>query len=197
MTDQHKTVYGYKQYVRVMAWGLIAFYILSALSLPAAATPFGKLARPTVAPEFTHRQPTEWLNSEPLKLSELRGKVVLIDFWTFDCWNCYRSFPWLRSVEQRFDGDAFQIIGVHSPEFDHERDIDNVRRKSAEFELHHPIMIDNDFSYWRAMRNKYWPAYYVIDKRGNIRGVFVGEIHKGSRRASAIEGLLKELLAQS
>ena len=148
------------------------------------------------APEFTHDAQEDWLGSEPLTLNSLRGSVVLLDFWTFDCWNCYRSFPWLTGLEQHFETEAFRVIGVHSPEFAHERDRERVAQKSAEFGLRHPIMIDNDFSYWRAMENRYWPAFYLIDKRGIIREVFVGETHPGDRRAVAIEKRISELLAE-
>ena len=160
---------------------------------------FGRLdtKHPDRMPEFTHPMQSAWLNSGPLTRDDLKGKVVLLDFWTFGCWNCYRSFPWMNDLEKRFADRKLQVIGVHTPEFDHERDADRVREKMREFELHHPVMIDNDSSYWRAMRNRYWPAFYVIDKKARIRGVFVGETHKGDRRARAIEKLITELLAES
>ncbi len=149
------------------------------------------------APEFTHQGEQDWINSPPLQLSELRGKVVLLDVWTFECWNCYRSFPWLTDLEARLEPQGLQVIGVHSPEFEHERERAAVERKAEEFGLHHPIMLDNDFSYWRALRNRYWPAFYVIDKKGVLRGAFFGETHPGDRRARAIDALLQELLAES
>ncbi|MBA3563946.1 MAG: redoxin family protein [Gammaproteobacteria bacterium] len=135
-----------------------------------------------------------WINSEPLTLESLRGRVLLIDFWAFECWNCYRSFPWLNSLEQRFDGEPFTIVGVHSPEFEREKNIDSVRRKAREFDLEHPIMIDNDFSYWRAMGNRFWPTYYLIDQQGAIRDVFIGETHAGDERARQIEAAIESLL---
>lgn len=165
--------------------------LLSLAVLPAHAI---KLAAPRAAPEFTHAESGEWINSEPLSIESLQGTVLLVDFWTFDCWNCYRSFPWLRSLEERFAGRAFKVIGVHSPEFDHERRRDNVLRKVKEFELDHPIMIDNDFSYWKAIGNRYWPAFYVIDKQGLIRRTFVGETHSGDNRAMTIERVIGQLL---
>lgn len=130
-------------------------------------------------------------------MSGLRGKVVLLDFWTYGCWNCYRSFPWLREVEARYQDRGLQVIGVHTPEFDHERVLENVVEKVEEFKLKHPVMIDNDLSYWRAMYNRYWPAFYIIDKKGLVRGVFVGETHAGDRRAVEIETLLEKLLAEA
>ena len=105
-------------------------------------------------PEFTHNAPVDWLNSSPIRVESLRGKVVLIDFWTFECWNCYRSFPWLNELEGKFSNREFMVIGVHSPEFARERDRAAVAAKVKEFGLQHPVMIDNDFSYWRAMNNR-------------------------------------------
>ena len=154
------------------------------------------LREPVPAPEFTHLVQEEWLNSEPLKLEDLRGKVILVDFWTFDCWNCYRSFPWLTDMEMRFKDEDFLIVGVHSPEFSHEKIRKNIEAKVREFKLHHPVMIDNDFSYWRAMRNKYWPAFYLIDKKGQVRAVFFGETHKGDRQADSIENTIRSLLKE-
>ncbi len=115
--------------------------------------------QPPRVPEFTHQAPADWINSPPLKLANLRGQVVLIDFWTFECWNCYRSFPWLRSVEERYHRQDLQVVGVHTPEFEHERVRSSIVNKAKEFGLHHPIMLDNDFSYWRALGNRYWPAF--------------------------------------
>jgi alkyl hydroperoxide reductase subunit AhpC len=150
----------------------------------------------TAAPEFTHHTETEWINSPPLTLSDLRGKVVLIDFWTFDCWNCYRSFPWLHTVEERFGKRGLQVIGVHTPEFAHEKVRANIERKVEQFKLTHPIMIDNDFSYWKAMRNSAWPAFFVLDKQGEIRKVVIGETHVGDARARIVEAEIEHLLTE-
>ena len=148
------------------------------------------------APEFTHQAPDRWINSAPLTLDGLAGQVVLLDFWTFDCWNCYRSFPWLNGLEARYAGRDLTIVGIHTPEFDHEKIRSNVERKVREFGLHHPVMIDNDFSYWRAMNNQYWPAFYLLDRQGRIRAFFAGETHAGDRRAKAIEKAIDRLLAE-
>lgn len=154
-------------------------------------------AGPVNAPEFTHTRAADWINSKPLGLSDLRGQVVLIDIWTFECWNCYRSFPWLKTVEERLGPLGLKVIGVHSPEFDRERERDAVEAKVREFGLHHPVMIDNDFSYWKALGNRYWPAFYLIDKQGRIRHRFVGETRVGDRRAREIENAVERLLAES
>ncbi len=147
-------------------------------------------------PEFTHSDSSDWINSDPLRVADLRGKVVLVDFWTFECWNCYRSFPWLNELEARLADADFQVIGVHSPEFERERDRAQVAEKVREFGLRHPVMIDNDFSYWRALGNRYWPTFYLVDKEGRIRAHYIGETHAGSRQAKAIERRIRELLAE-
>jgi thiol-disulfide isomerase/thioredoxin len=168
---------------------------VAALAFPASLVA-GQWKTPIPAPEFTHPEPAAWINSLPLDLTRLHGKVVLLDFWTFDCWNCYRSFPWLRDLEERYTGQGLQVIGVHTPEFDHEKVRANVVRKVKEFKLLHPIMLDNDHSYWAAMGNRYWPAFFLLDKRGRIRAHYVGETHKGDPRAVAVETEIQRLLAE-
>lgn len=174
--------------------------VMMAVGLAALAwlgLPHGSDASPAPeAPEFTHTAPEAWINSAPLTLAGLRGQVVLIDVWTFECWNCYRSFPWLKSVEERFGPRGLTVIGVHSPEFAHERERSSIERKVAEFGLPHPVMIDNDFSYWKALGNRYWPSYYLVDKRGRIRARFVGETHADTDRARKVEGAIETLLAE-
>ena len=146
-------------------------------------------------PEFTHHAAADWINSRPLRLADLRGSVVLLHVWTFECWNCYRSFPWLESVVDEFGPRGLVTIGVHSPEFERERVRGEVVARAEKFGLEHPTMIDNDFSYWRALDNQYWPAWYVVDQEGNIRTLIVGEIHRGDRRAEAVESAIEALLA--
>ncbi|MEO0575578.1 MAG: redoxin family protein [Pseudomonadota bacterium] len=155
------------------------------------------IAAPANAPEFTQTSPQAWINSPPVTLESLRGNVVLVDFWTFACWNCYRSFPWLNGLEAAFEDADFQIIGVHSPEFDYERERGAVIEKVKKFELKHPIMIDNDFAYWKAMNNRYWPAFYLIDGKGRVRHTYIGETHEGDKQAKRIEADIKALLAEA
>ena len=152
--------------------------------------------KPYKMPEFTHHMTKEWINSEPLSREDLKGKVILIDMWTFDCWNCYRSFPWLNALEEKYQKSGLQIIGVHTPEFDHEKIRSNIEAKVKKFNLHHPVMIDNDFSYWRALNNRYWPAYYLVNQEGNIVYRHIGETHQDDRKALAMEKKIKHLLAQ-
>lgn len=170
--------------------------IAAALLLLGLVTGWPPLAAPVAAPEFTQTGPAAWINSPPLRLAELRGRVVLIDVWTFACWNCYRSFPWLKAVEARFGPDGLVVVGIHSPEFDRERDPEAVAAKVREFGLGHPVMIDNDHRYWEALGNRYWPAFYLIDRQGRIRERFVGETHAGEPQAQRIEAAIAALLAE-
>lgn len=147
-------------------------------------------------PEFSQTGEDAWLNSPPLTKSDLEGKVLLIDIWTLACWNCYRSFPWLHSIEEQFAGQDFQVVGIHSPEFEYEHNRANVEKAIAKYKLQHPVMMDNDFAFWRALNNQYWPTFYLVDKQGNLRYRFIGETHQGDARAAKIELLIKELLKE-
>jgi thiol-disulfide isomerase/thioredoxin len=124
------------------------------------------------APEITGQS---WLNSAPLKLAELRGKVVLVEFWTFGCYNCRNVEPYIMAWHQKYVDRGLVVIGVHAPEFSYERVIANVQRYVREHAIQYPIAIDNDFNTWKRYNNRYWPAMYLIDKRGIIRYLRVGE----------------------
>lgn len=172
----------------------IATFVVCLLFLATTLRAGAEALEPVSAPEFTQRSPDAWINSAPLRIGDLRESVVLIDVWTFGCWNCYRSFPWLNAVEARFAPRGLRVLGVHSPEFERERDRDAVAAKVREFALDHPVMMDNDFAYWKALGNRYWPAFYLVDRQGRIRGRFVGETHAGEPRARRIEAMVDRLL---
>ncbi len=142
------------------------------------------------APEII--QGGEWFNSEPLQLSDLKGKVVLIDFWTYSCINCQRTLPYLKSWWEKYKDKGFVIIGVHSPEFEFEKNPDNVKKAIEDFGITYPVMQDNDFKTWRAYNNRYWPAKYFIDKDENIRYTHFGE---GAYDES--EKVIQELLSET
>ena len=168
--------------------------IFAAMLLTAATFSFGAQAAPK-APEFTHSSQAEWLNSSPLRLSQLRGKVVLVEFWAFECVNCRRTQPWLHAIQQRYADKDFVIVSVHTPELPEERSIANVRKAVAEQRITNPVMVDDDYSYWNAMKNQYWPAFYVIDKHGRIAARAIGEMHVGQARAAELERAIEEELA--
>jgi cytochrome c biogenesis protein CcdA/thiol-disulfide isomerase/thioredoxin len=128
------------------------------------------------APDFTDND--SWLNTRgdrPLSLRELRGRVVLIDFWTYTCINCLRTFPALRAWHERYAGDGLVIVGVHTPEFAFERQRDNVERAVEDNDLRYPVAQDNDYATWNAWGNRYWPAKYLIDAQGRVRYAHFGE----------------------
>lgn len=117
----------------------------------------------------------QWFNSEPFQLADLKGKVVLVDFWTYSCINCQRTLPYLRDWDEKYRDDGLVIIGVHSPEFEFEKQPKNIIQSIDHFELKYPIVQDNNFATWRAYNNRYWPAKYLIDKDGYIRYTYFGE----------------------
>jgi cytochrome c biogenesis protein CcdA/thiol-disulfide isomerase/thioredoxin len=116
-----------------------------------------------------------WLNSPELTPQSLRGKVVLVDFWTFDCINCQHSIAHVNEWAKKYEKDGLVVIGVHTPEYPYERVIDNVRKSVARLGLNYPIAIDNDYAIWRAFDNQYWPAHYLVDAQGQIRYSHFGE----------------------
>jgi thiol-disulfide isomerase/thioredoxin len=118
---------------------------------------------------------TTWLNSGPIGPDQLRGKVVLIDFWTYTCINWRRTVPYLRAWAERYGKSGLLLVGVHSPEFAFEHDLDNVRQSVKEMGVAYPVAVDNDFSIWRAFANEFWPALYVFDSRGRLRHQVFGE----------------------
>lgn len=134
----------------------------------------------------------QWFNSEPLQLSQLRGKVVMVDFWTYTCINCLRTIPHLKSWWSKYEASGLVIIGVHAPEFEFEKNPANVQKAVADFELKYPVVQDNNFATWNAYKNQYWPAKYLIDKDGAIRYT-----HFGEGDYDEIEGVIQTLLAET
>jgi thiol-disulfide isomerase/thioredoxin len=118
---------------------------------------------------------TGWLNSPPLAPSDLHGKVVLVDFWTYTCINWLRTLGYVRAWAARYDDDGLAVIGVHTPEFPFEHDVENVRRAAKDMAVEYPIALDNDYAVWRAFANHYWPAVYIADAEGRIRHHQFGE----------------------
>jgi cytochrome c biogenesis protein CcdA/thiol-disulfide isomerase/thioredoxin len=134
----------------------------------------------------------EWLNSPPLTAEGLRGKVVLVDFWTYSCINCLRAIPYVRAWAEKYKDQGLVVIGVHAPEFAFEKNIDNVRQAAKDLKLGYPIAIDNDYAIWRAFDNQYWPAHYFIDAQGRIR-----HHHFGEGEYDQSEKIIQQLLAEA
>jgi thiol-disulfide isomerase/thioredoxin len=146
--------------------------------------------QPAPNPEFEGA--SKWVNSEPLSLTkELKGKVVLVDFWTYTCINCIRTFPHVTSWYENYKDDGFVVVGVHTPEFEFERDTQNVLQAMKEYGIEYPVVQDNDYFIWQTYNNRYWPAHYLIDRKGNIRYTHFGE---GSYDET--EHMIRTLLAE-
>ena len=142
-----------------------------------------------MAPSFTGA--TQWLNSPPLTIEMLRGKVVLVDFWTYSCINCLRTLPYLKAWDQKYRSQGLVIVGVHSPEFAFEKDTENVKKAIGDLGIKYPVAMDNQYAIWNAYHNEYWPAHYLIDMRGEIRDQHFGE-GKYQETEKLIQALLKE-----
>lgn len=131
------------------------------------------LPREGRAPEFLGIE--SWVNSEPLTMASLRGKVVLVDFWTYSCVNCVRTLPHLNAWHETYAKRGLVIVGVHTPEFEFEREKANVEAAVARFGIRYPVALDTGFATWEAYRNRYWPAHYFVDAKGDIRYHHFGE----------------------
>jgi thiol-disulfide isomerase/thioredoxin len=135
---------------------------------------------------------TRWLNSQPLTAASLRGKVVLVQFCTYTCINWLRTLPYVRAWAERYGGQGLIVVGVHTPEFQFEKDVDNVRRALKEMGVVYPVALDSDYAIWRAFENQYWPALYFVDARGRVRHHHFGE---GDYEQS--ERVIRQLLAEA
>ena len=170
-----------KKILRIM----IIFSMVGAV-LDFVSTSFAKSLQ---APEISS---STWINSEPLKMEELRGKVVMVEFWTFGCWNCRNIEPYVKEWHKKYADQGLVIIAVHSPEFDYEKEIDKVKNYVHENHISYAVPIDNDFENWWLYRNRYWPTLYVIDKKGMIQYTRIGE---GAYEQT--EQTIQRLLAES
>jgi thiol-disulfide isomerase/thioredoxin len=152
-------------------------------------------AAPAPPPDFTHTGASDWLNSEPLTLAALKGKVVLVEFWAFDCVNCLNSRAWIESLLRDKGPEGLVVVSVHTPELDEEKSPNNVRKAVERLKIHNPVMIDGDASYWRALHAQYWPTFCLIGRDGLLYASVPGEMHVGDERAKKVEDALNLLLA--
>ncbi|MBC3362863.1 cytochrome c biogenesis protein DipZ [Pseudomonas sp. SWRI154] len=136
----------------------------------------------------------QWLNSPPLDREALRGKVVLVDFWTYDCINCQHTLPYVNDWARKYEKDGLVVIGVHTPEYGYEKIIANVRDQVRKLDIQYPVAIDNQYAIWRAFNNQYWPAHYFIDAKGQVRYSHFGEGQYGEQE-QVIQQLLQEAKA--
>ena len=146
----------------------------------------GKGAMPSLAGAV------QWLNSPELSAEALRGKVVLVDFWTYDCINCQHTLPYVKDWAKKYEKDGLVVIGVHTPEYGYERIINNVKDQVKKLGITYPVAIDNDYAIWRNFDNQYWPAHYLIDAKGQMR-----YSHFGEGRYAEQEQMIKQLLEEA
>lgn len=180
---------------------LLAAALVAVLSCAAVSTTAGE-AQEQEAPSIVGSYPlkglsgaTGWINSKPLNAKRLKGKVVLIDFWTYSCINCLRAVPYVRAWADKYKDDGLVVIGVHSPEFDFEGEMPNVEKAVKKFGITYPVALDSNHAIWTAFHNEYWPAHYFIDATGKVRFEHFGEgDYEQSERW--IQQLLKEANAK-
>jgi len=155
------------------------------------ATAHGAERLPDLGPAPELRGAVEWINSPELDMQALRGKVVLIDFWTYDCINCQHSLPYVSAWAKKYADQGLVVIGVHTPEYPYERLPANVREAVKKHDIHYPVALDNQYRIWNAFGNQYWPAHYFIDAKGRIRYLGIGE-GGYEEQDGVIKALLKE-----
>ena len=141
------------------------------------------------APDFVGI--ASWINSDGVSIQDLRGQVVIVDFWTYSCVNCQRDLPYVVDWYKKYHDQGLEVVGVHTPEFRFEQKRENVEQEVAKYGIDYPVALDNEYKTWRAYHNHYWPAKYIIDKQGNIIELKIGE---GSYLE--IEALIQQLLAE-
>ena len=168
---------------RLLAATALAVGVMQAMPAAHAAQ------APMPAPEFTGIE--KWLNSEPLTMNSLHGKVVLVDFWTYTCINCIRTLPYVTDWYRKYKDQGLVVVGVHTPEFPFERLTANVEKATGRFGITYPVAQDNQYATWDAWRNVYWPAVYLIDKQGNV-----AYSHFGEGKYKETEAEIVRLLAQ-
>ena len=145
-------------------------------------------------PEFPPGIP--WVQTEPLKLEGLRGRVVVVHFWTFGCINCNRNYAVYEAWQEKYGGKGVTIIGVHTPEFALEADVARIRAQARDNGLKFPIAVDNDRRVWKSWGNRYWPSIYLVDKKGQVRYRWEGELHLRDQEGQQFVSRIDELLAE-
>jgi len=144
-------------------------------------------AKAVAAPEFAKG---DWINSDPLTLAKLHGRVVVVEFWTFGCFNCRNTLPTVKDWDTKYRDRGLTVVGVHTPEIDNEYKLDNVRKEVSALAIKYPVVTDNDYKTWKAYDVEAWPTIFVVDKQGRVRWLHVGE-----GRYDETENVIKTLLA--
>lgn len=192
MLSRLKTTATAALFAATVAAGATAIATLVASPVASAATNpvTNGVNNSTTAPEFTGID--KWLNSDPLTIQQLRGKVVLVDFWTYTCINCIHVLPYVKTWNQKYKDQGLAVVGIHTPEFPFERDTGNVKTAIKRFGITFPVAQDNSYATWRAYDNQYWPAFYLVDKKGHV-----AYTHFGEGDYEQTEAKIKALLAEN
>jgi thiol-disulfide isomerase/thioredoxin len=168
---------------------VVAWIVAAALPVVAGDSP------PAAMPPFPSARAADWVGV-PATWESLRGRVVLLDVWTFACSNCRATMPWLKDVKQRYAARGLSLVGVHTPEFTFERERPKVEAEVRRQGLDYPHLLDTDAAYWKTLGTEYWPTVYLVDRCGRRRGSHVGEIHSGQESGRAVEADIETLLAE-
>jgi thiol-disulfide isomerase/thioredoxin len=169
--------------------GALAAYGAGVFTLRASDTPA------PAAPPFPSSRPADWIGA-PVSWADLRGRVVLLDVWTFACGNCQATMPWLKDVQKRYAERGLALVGIHTPEFDFEHDRTRVAMEVRRQGLDYPHLLDNSSAYWNALGNQYWPTVYLVDRCGKLRDRHVGEVHSGEDSGRRVQARIEALLAE-
>src|SRR5215467_2098170 len=164
---------------------------ISRLTSGGQMIPSGRMTEETKAPTAPELSSGVWINSAPLTLKSLHGRVVLIEFWTFACYNCRNTLPTIKKWDTQYRKQGLTVIGVHTPELDIERNVDSLRHEIAGLGIEYPVVTDNDYSTWKAYQVEAWPTLFVLDKQGRVRWTHVGEGYYDET-----EAVIKKLLAE-
>jgi thiol-disulfide isomerase/thioredoxin len=178
--------------LQLLVWSALACSAAFAQSVTASEEPPSIIGS---SPLSGLSDATGWINSAPLKAKQLKGKVVLIDFWDYSCINCIRAIPYIRAWADKYKDSGLVVIGVHTPEFDVEKQMANVQKAVRKFDITYPVAVDSDYAIWKAFHNEYWPAHYFIDVKGKVRFEHFGE-GEYEQSEKWIQELLKEANAK-
>ena len=168
-----------------------------AACLAAAASPVASAPEKgaPAAPPFPSAKARDWIGT-PASWESLRGRVVLLDVWTFACSNCRATMPWLKEVRQKYAAKGLSLVGVHTPEMIFERERPKVEAEVKRQGLDYPHLLDNDSAYWKALGAEYWPTVYLVDRCGRLRDRHIGEVHSAEDSGRLVEARIEELLAE-
>ena len=175
--------------------GLLLMVALACSLMISPETKADGTAGNTLGPMPSLAGAVEWLNAPPLTGEALSGKVVLVDFWTYDCINCRRTLPYVKAWAKKYEKDGLVVVGVHTPEYAYEHIAANVREQVRKLGITYPVAIDNNYAIWRHFDNQYWPAHYLVDAKGQVRYTHFGE-GRYDEQERMIQALLSEAKAQ-